>query len=51
MLRAADMNFDDPRVQEARKKRFAGVRFDPREVVVTPDSMFNDPQLVEVDWP
>jgi hypothetical protein len=46
---AADMNLDDPRVQQALQKRFAGVKFDPKEVVVTPDSMFNDPQLVEVD--
>lgn len=48
---AAEMNLDDPRVQQALQKRFAGVKFDPKEVVVTPDAMFNDPELVEVDAP
>jgi len=47
--RAADMNLDDKRVQQALRKRFAGATFDPTETVVTPDSIFNDDQLVEVD--
>jgi hypothetical protein len=47
--RAADMNLDDERVQQARRKRFANTKFDPTETVVTPDSIFNDDQLVEVD--
>lgn len=47
--RAADMNLDDARVQRALRKRFAGAKFDPTETVVTPDSIFNDQQLVEVD--
>ena len=47
--RAADMNLDDERVQKALKKRFANAQFDPNETVVTPDSIFNDAQLVEVE--
>ncbi len=49
--RAHDMNLDDERVQRALRKRFAGSKFDPDETVVTPDSIFNDDQLVEVDLP
>ena len=47
--RAADMNLDDERVKQALQQRFAGVKFDPTEIVVTPDSIFNDDQLVEVE--
>lgn len=47
--RAADMNLNDARVQQALRKRFAGTTFDPTETVVTPDSIFNDDQLVEVE--
>jgi hypothetical protein len=47
--RAEDMNLDDERVQRALRKRFAGAKFDPDETVVTPDSIFNDEQLVEVE--
>jgi hypothetical protein len=47
--RAMDMNLDDPLVKKALQKRFAGSEFEPDEPVVTPDSIFNDPQLVEVD--
>jgi hypothetical protein len=46
---AADMNLSDPKVQQALRKRFVGVKFDPKELVVTPDSIFNDPQLVTVE--
>lgn len=46
--RAADMNLDDERVQQALRKRFANAKFDPAETVVTPDSIFNDGQLIEV---
>ena len=46
---AADMNLDDERVQKALRKRFANAKFDPDETVVTPDSMFNDEQLREVE--
>jgi len=49
LQKAADMNLDDPRVQEALKKRFASIRFDPDETVVTPDSIFNDEQLLDVE--
>ena len=42
------MNLDDERVQRALRKRFANAKFDPNETVVTPDSIFNDDQLVEV---
>jgi hypothetical protein len=45
--RAGDMKLDDERVQRALKKRFASATFDPAEIVVTPDSIFNDEQLVE----
>jgi hypothetical protein len=45
--RAGDMNLDDERVQRALKKRLASATFDPAEIVVTPDSIFNDEQLVE----
>ncbi len=48
LQKASEMNLDDERVQEARRKRFAGVEFDPEETVITPDSMFNDEQLIEV---
>jgi hypothetical protein len=48
---AAEMNFDDERVQQALRKRFANARFDPAETVVTPDSIFNDAQLIEVRSP
>lgn len=47
--RAADMNLDDERVQQALQKRFAGAKFDPAETVVTPDSIFNDDQLIAVE--
>lgn len=46
--RAADMNLKDPLVQSALQKRFAAGQFDPEETVVTPDSIFNDDQLVDV---
>ena len=46
--RASDMNLDDERVQRALQKRFARGGFDPAEPVVTPDSIFNDDELVEV---
>lgn len=45
---ASDMNLDDERVQRAIRKRFANATFDPAEPVITPDSIFNDEQLVEV---
>lgn len=48
LQRAAEMNLDDERVKKALQKRFAGAAFDPAETVVTPDSMFNDEQLIEV---
>jgi hypothetical protein len=47
--RAEDMNLDDERVQRALRKRFAEAKFDPGETVVTPDSIFDDDQLVEVE--
>jgi hypothetical protein len=46
--RAADMNLDDERVRRTMQKRFARGGFDPAEPVVTPDSIFNDDELVEV---
>jgi hypothetical protein len=46
---ASEMNLDDAKVQQALRKRFAGSKFDPNETVVTPDSIFNDEQLVEVE--
>ena len=46
---AADMNLDDESVKRALRKRFAGVKFDPNEIVVTPDSIFNDPELIDVE--
>lgn len=49
LQRAADMNLDDERVQQALRKRFANAKFDPAETVVTPDSIFNDEQLVEIE--
>ena len=48
LQRASDMNLADERVQQALRKRFANAMFDPDELVITPDSMFNDEQLVEV---
>jgi hypothetical protein len=47
--RASDMNLDDERVKRALDKRFARGGFDPAEPVVTPDSIFNDDDLVEVE--
>lgn len=47
--RASDLNLNSPLVQAALKKRFAGGGFDPNETVVTPDSIFNDDQLVDVE--
>jgi hypothetical protein len=47
--RAGDMNLDDQRVQRALRKRFGKVRFDPAEIVVTPDSMFEDAQLIVIE--
>jgi hypothetical protein len=47
--RAADMNLSDERVQQALRRRFANARFDPTETVVTPESIFNDEQLLEVE--
>lgn len=46
--RVADMNLTDPLVQRVLKTHFAGTRINPSEPVVTPDSMFNDEQLLEV---
>lgn len=46
--RARDMNLDDERVQRALRKRFGNARFDPAEIVITPDSIFNDDQLIEI---
>jgi hypothetical protein len=46
--RADAMNLDDERVKRALKKRFTRGAFDPAEPVVTPDSIFNDDELVEV---
>lgn len=46
--RASDMNLDDERVKRALDKRFARGGFDPAEPVVTPDSIFDDDDLVEV---
>jgi len=45
---AADMNLNDERVQRVLRQRFADATFDPSEVVVTPDSIFNDDQLFEL---
>jgi hypothetical protein len=47
--RARDMNLDDERVQRALRKRFGNARFDPAEIVITPDSIFNDDQLIEIE--
>lgn len=46
--KAGDMALDDPRVHRELQKRFAGIKLDPSETVVTPDSIFNDEQLVHV---
>jgi hypothetical protein len=46
---ASEMNLSDDRVQKALDRRFAGSHFDPSEPVVTPDSIFNDEQLEEVN--
>ena len=47
---ASEMKLDDAKVQQALRKRFAGTKLDPNETVVTPDSIFNDEQLVEIEW-
>lgn len=47
--RASDMNLEDERVKRALAKRFARGGFDPAEPVVTPDSIFYDDELVEVE--
>ena len=49
LQQARDMNLADERVQRALRKRFASTKFDPSEAVVTPDSIFNDEQLLEVE--
>ena len=49
LQRADEMNLADERVQRALRKRFANASFDPAETIVTPDSMFNDDQLLEVE--
>jgi hypothetical protein len=46
--RARDMNLDDPRVKQALEQRFKPGEFNPDEPVVTPDSIFRDPQLITV---
>jgi len=46
--RAMDMNLNDERVQKALRSRFADAKFEPTETVVTPDSIFNDDQLLNV---
>jgi hypothetical protein len=48
LQRAADLNLDDPRVEQAIRRRFTDTRFNPTETIVTPDSIFNDEQLTEV---
>jgi cell wall-associated NlpC family hydrolase len=47
--RAGDMNLDDERVERAIQARFGNARLDRNEPVVTPDSIFNDEQLEEVN--
>lgn len=49
MQRAGDMNLDDERVQRAIEARFGNAKLDRNEPVVTPDSIFNDDQLEEVE--
>lgn len=49
LQRAGEMNLNDEKVQQALRKRFASARFDPMETVVTPDSIFNDQQLVQIE--
>lgn len=46
---AADMNLGDPLVRKAIAKRFANIKLNPDETVVTPDSIFNDGQLLTVE--
>ncbi len=46
---ASDMNLGNPFVQKAIKQRFAAEMFDPTETVITPDSIFNDNQLEDVE--
>jgi hypothetical protein len=47
--KAGDMNLQDPRVQREIRKRFAGAALDPAETVVTPDAIFHDERLIEVE--
>jgi len=51
VVRAKAMNLDTPAVEDAIRVRFAEFAFNPDEPVVTPDSIFNDPQLADVTPP
>lgn len=48
LQRAREMNLTDERVQRAQSARFGAGQFDPNEIIVTPASMYDDPQLVTV---
>lgn len=47
--RASDMALDDPVVQLVIKSRWGKSAYKPNEPVVTPDSIFRDPRLIEVE--
>jgi len=50
LRKAGDFNLASPEVQRLMAKRFGGTQaaFDPKEKVISPQSMFEDPQLVTV---
>ena len=46
--KAGEMRLADPKVQKELKRRFPRESFSPDEIVVTPQSMFEDEELVTV---
>ena len=47
--KAKDMALDDPIVQMIIKSHWGKAAYNPNEPVVTPDSIFRDPRLIEVE--
>jgi len=49
--RAGDLALGSPEVQRRLRERFGPGTFDPEEMVITPQAIFEDPRLVEVTLP
>ena len=48
LQKAGTLRLGAPKIQAEIRRRFPGATFDPDELVITPQSMFDDPKLVTV---